>query len=177
MRKPEFTASLFIEFIQRELLMLIVDFKDLHGSVTAGAGDGIIAEGRDDSTTPAIERTVDRVLFAGDSPTDETVGISVPGIDAIVADHLEMMLRDMANKTLDKIHSRDCFGNQLVIFMTVIVEGDGIKGFVIGVDSGGSDNRATEIATDIFEDLFGVTFFGFGINIEAVFRMMIDLSL
>ena len=96
-RKPEFTASLFIEFIQRELLMLIVDFKDLHGRVTARTGDGIIAESREDSITPAIERTVDRVLFTGDGTVDHSVRLSVPCIDAIVTDHLEMMLWDMTD--------------------------------------------------------------------------------
>lgn len=50
--------------------------------------------------------------------------------------------------------------------MPVIMESDHFS--IIFINSGCSYNRATEIAPDIFDYSFRVTFIGFGINIEAL---------
>ena len=55
--------------------------------------------------------------------------------------------------------------------MPVVMESDHFS--IIFINSGCSYNRATEIAPDIFDYSFRVTFIGFGINIEAVFMFQI----
>ena len=47
------------------------------------------------------------------------------------------------------------------------MEGNGFA--VIVINSGCSDNRATEITTDIFDYVFLILLIRFGINIETLF--------
>lgn len=94
------------------------------------------------------------------------------GIDTVITNHFEMFLRDMLYQPFNKIESRYGFGNKLVIFMAVIVESDHFT--VVRINAGGSDNGSAEISADIFDDMLGITFMWFGINVEAVFRVGID---
>ena len=63
MRKPVFTASPFIKFLQRDFAMTIIDIKDFHFGIAAGTGNGIITKGRQDGVAPTIERTINSVFF------------------------------------------------------------------------------------------------------------------
>ena len=62
------------------------------------------------------------------------------GINAVVANHLKMLFGDMTDKPLDEMHSGNCLVNQLVVFVSVVMEGNKLT--VIGVDSRGSNNRS-----------------------------------
>ena len=46
------------------------------------------------------------------------------GINSIIANHFEMFFGYMDDKLFDKFNSRNGFGNELVIFMTIVVKGD-----------------------------------------------------
>ena len=59
-----------------------------------------------------------------------------------------------------------------VILMAVIVEGDHVT--IIFVNAGNCDDRAAEIAPDIFGNNLRVTLIRFGMDIEAVFVVLID---
>lgn len=45
-------------------------------------------------------------------------------VNAIVANHLEMLVGDMNNKTFNEIHNRNSFGNKFVIFVPVVMKGN-----------------------------------------------------
>lgn len=82
-----------------------------------------------------------------------------------------MFFRDVANQPLDEINCRNGFLYVFVIFMVVVVERDMIT--IIFIDSWGGDRRACEIAPDIFDNCFGVTETGSGINVKAMFMVSV----
>ena len=88
-------------------------------------------------------------------------------INAAVADHFEMLFRDMADKTLYELHNRKGFFNIGVIFVAVVMEGDKVA--IIAVNPGCGDNGAPQIASNVFYGGFGVAFIRLGIDIETVF--------
>ena len=45
-------------------------------------------------------------------------------IDAIVANHFEMLVGDMDNKPLNKVNGGNSFDNEFVIFVPVVMEGN-----------------------------------------------------
>ena len=95
------------------------------------------------------------------------INLPVAGINAAVADHFEMLFRDMADKTLYELHNRKGFFNIGVIFVAVVMEGDKVA--IIVVNPGRGNNGPPQIAPDIFYGSLGVTFIRFCIDIETVF--------
>ena len=89
-------------------------------------------------------------FLRGDSPEEFLVDLPVTCIKAAVADHFEMLFGDMADEAFDEIHGRDSLLHILPIFMAVIMEGDKVT--VIAVNTGSGDDRAAQIAADIFKD-------------------------
>ena len=75
----------------------------------------------------------------------------------------------MTNKRLPVY--RKSFFDILFVFMAIVMEGNELA--VIFVNSRCGYNRATEIAADIFDYGFRITFIRFGINIEAMFMFRI----
>ena len=107
------------------------------------------------------------MFFPGNTPAKLFIDFPVPGINAAVSDHFEMLFRDMADQTLYKVHDRDGFFHIFIILMAVVMEGNKVT--IIFVNAGSGDYRTAEIAADILDSSFRVTGIGFGINIEAVF--------
>ena len=95
------------------------------------------------------------------------IDLPVSGIEAAIPDHFIMLFGDMLDKTLYELHNRNGFFHILVIFVPVVMEGNKIA--VISVNSGGSDDRPSKIASDILHNGFRVAFVGFGIDIKAFF--------
>jgi len=115
------------------------------------------------------------MFFFWDGPMKLFVNGTVSGIEAAVADHFIILLRDMLDKAGDEIHDRKGFFNILVIFVPVIVEGDEVT--VITVDSGGGNNGPPKIAPDIFKNFFWITLIRFGIDIKAMLMVTVTLGL
>lgn len=90
-------------------------------------------------------------------------------VETAVTDHFIVLFRDVPDKTLDELHNGDGFLHILIIFMTVVMKGYGVA--VIFVDPGGSDDRTSQITANVFDDGPGVTFIGFGVNIEPFFML------
>ena len=88
------------------------------------------------------------------------------GINPIVADHFEMLFRDVLNEELNKRENRHCFYHEFFIFMAVVMEGN--IGSVVGVDAFRCNNGTAEIATDVFGNDSRVTFGWHGTDIEAI---------
>ena len=113
-------------------------------------------------------------FLSGDSSADKLIRISVASIDTVIADHFEMLFRNVSDKPLNEFHSRNGFRDEHVIFMTIVVEGDSIILFVVGINTRSGDDRPSEISADVFEDLMRITFVWFEVNIESVFGMLVN---
>lgn len=99
------------------------------------------------------------------------ISLSMSGIDAAIPNHFIMLFRDMTDEALYKLHNRNGFFHVFVIFMAVVMESDKIT--IVAVNSGGGNDGASKIASDILHDGFRVTFIGFGIDVEAVFMFAV----
>ena len=95
------------------------------------------------------------------------INLPVACINAAVADHFEMLFRDMADQTLYELHNRKGLFHIGVIFVAVVVKGDKVT--IIAVNPGCGDNRPPQIASNVFYGSFWVTFIRLGIDIETVF--------
>ena len=114
------------------------------------------------------------LLFFGTAyPMEFFVNFSVSCIDTIIADHFIMLLRDMLHKQLDEFNGRNCFFDENIVLMTVIVERDRIILFVITVDTACCNDWTSKITANVFSDCFGVSQGRFGIDIEADFMILV----
>ena len=77
-----------------------------------------------------------------------------------------MFFRDVSDETFYEIHNRQSFFHILFIFVTVIVESNGIS--VILVNPGSGNYWPAKIAADVFSHYFRIAEIRFGIDIEAL---------
>lgn len=152
--------------------MVVVKFHEFHEGTAAWAFKRVITEGGEDTAPPTVERKEYPALLLRNGTEEFMVTLPVTGIDAVVAYLLKMLFRDMLDETVYKIECGDCFNDQFVIFMAVIVECDHIT--VIMVNAGSGNDGPAEIASDIFSHSPGITFIGFCVNIETVFMVSVD---
>lgn len=96
----------------------------------------------------------------------------MPGIKPIVACHLEVPFRDMLDEELNEVNGRDGLLDKNIVLMPVIVESDVFP--IVGVDAGKGDDRAPQVAADIFDDGIGVGKGRFCIDIKAVLIFAVD---
>ena len=94
------------------------------------------------------------------------------GVNSIIANHFKLCFRNVLNKSGNKIKSRDFFNNVFVIFVSVVMKSHGIS--VIGIDSGSSNNRTSQVASNVFSNCFRITKIWFCMNIETVFTMIVN---
>ena len=80
-----------------------------------------------------------------------------------------MFFRDVSDETFYEIHNRQSFFHILFIFVTVIVESNGIS--VIPVNPGSGNYWSAKIAADVFSHYFGIAEIRFGIDIEPMFML------
>ena len=100
---------------------------------------------------------------------------SVPCIKPIVTGHFKIPLRDMLDEEFYEINGRDGLLDKNIVLMSVVVESDIIP--VIGVDTGKSNDRAPQVAADIFDDGTRIGKGGLCIDIKAVLIFAVDKSL
>lgn len=96
------------------------------------------------------------MLFTGNGSEELFINLPVAGINAAVADHFEMLFRDMADEARYELHNRKGYLHIGVIFVAVIVEGDKVT--IIAVNPGRGDNMPPQIASNVFYGGFGITF-------------------
>lgn len=176
MSETVFSLGLLIEVFKRDPVMIVEQVKNRHGGTARRTSDRIIAEGRDDGSSPGSERGKGLTLLFGDGPADASIRLAMASIDAIITDHFKMLFGDVPHKSFDEIHSGNSFMDKDIIFVSVVVEGNGIRSLVIGIDTGSGDHRTAEVAADIVEDSGRAAFVAFGINVETVFRVAINGS-
>ena len=99
------------------------------------------------------------------------ISITMSGVKAAITDHFEMFFRDMADEPFDEINDRNGVLNILFIFVAVIMKSN--LSAIVMIDSGSSDNRASKISANVFNDSFWVTLIRFSINIKAMFMFRV----
>ena len=82
-----------------------------------------------------------------------------------------MFFRDVSDETFYEIHNRQSFFHILFIFVTVIVESNGIS--VIPVNPGSGNYWPAKIAADVFSHYFRIAEIRFGIDIEALLMLSV----
>ena len=111
----------------------------------------------------------------GNSSKKLFILFTVSGIEAVIANHFELLVRNVLYKKLDEFHGRNRFADKGVIFMFIVVKGNRFA--VVRVDSGQSNHRPAKVSADIFGNLLCITQIWFRINIETVFVFMINVCL
>lgn len=94
------------------------------------------------------------------------VCFAVACIQAAIADHFKMFLRDMPDQTFDEVHNRDRFLYIFIIFVSIVMKSD--HRTIIFVDPGSGDHRTPQIASDIFDGSFRITRGRLGINVKSL---------
>ena len=122
-----------------------------------------------------VKAPVETVLFAGNRPPELCIDIPVPGINPAIADHFEMLFRDVPDEPGNEFHGRDRLLDIFLILVAVVVKRD--KAAIVPVDPGSCNDRASQIPPDIFDYGSGVAFIRFGINIKAFFVIVVTGSL
>ena len=94
------------------------------------------------------------------------VCFEVACIQAAIADHFKMFLRDMPDQTFDEVHNRDRFLYIFIIFVSIVMKSD--HRTIIFVDPGSGDHRTPQIASDIFDGSLRITRGRLGINVKSL---------
>ena len=94
-------------------------------------------------------------------------------INAIVAYHFKVPVRDMYDQTIDKVNGRDTFRDGFMILMALIMERHIIP--VIGINPGSGNDRSSKVPADIFHGDIRRTQVRFGSNIKAFGVVFVDL--
>ena len=71
------------------------------------------------------------------------------GIYPIVAEHFEMLFRDMDDQLSNKVRSRNGLGDGFVVFVSGVMIGYIFA--IISINAGSRNNRSAEIAGDVFD--------------------------
>lgn len=155
-------------------MMFIKQVKNRHGGTAGRASNRVITEGRDDGSSPGSKEGEGFVLLFGNGSADMGVGLAMAGIDTVITDHLKVFFRDVSDEPFDEVHSRNSLVHKDIIFVSVVVECNGISKLVIGVDTGSCNHGTAEIAADIVEDSRGIAMVAFGINVEAILGVAVN---
>ena len=99
------------------------------------------------------------------------------GIQSIVANHFEILFRDMLHKELNKLDSRERPFHICIILMPVVMKSNCIVSPVITIDPLCSDDGTAKITSNVFSYGFRIGEGGLGINIEALFMQPVHRSL
>lgn len=94
-------------------------------------------------------------------------------INAIVTKHFEMLVRDMYDQALNKVDGRNAFSYSFMIFMSLIMKSHGVT--IIRINSGGSNNRPSQISADIFDCDIRRAEIRFSPDIKAIGMVFVDL--
>lgn len=116
------------------------------------------------------------MLLFGNGSADTGVGLAMASIDTVITDHLKVFFRDVSDEPFDEVHGRNGLVNKDIIFVSVVVEGNGISKLVIGVNTGRGNHGTAEIAADIVEDSRGTAFVAFSVNVEAILGVAVNGS-
>ncbi len=87
----------------------------------AGTSKGIGVESERAGKSPASASTAERTLIGRDKREKLCFGNRI-GIETIIANHFEMLVRDMNDETLNEFKGGDFLNNETIITMPVVVK-------------------------------------------------------
>ena len=93
-------------------------------------------------------------------------------INTVVADHFEMLIRDMNNETLNKFNNGNGFNDEFVIFMPVVMESNMRAG--VRINTGSGNNWPAKIAANVLRNDRRITIIGFSVNVESFAMITVD---
>ena len=96
-------------------------------------------------------------------------------IQAAISNHFKVFFRDMTDQPFDEVDGRNRFFYVFIIFMTIVMESNGLS--VIVVNPGGGDDWTAEITPNIFNNRGRITKARFSIDIKAMFMFCVTLGL
>ena len=94
-------------------------------------------------------------------------------INTIVTNHFEVLVRDMNNQAFYKVNNGEAFCNRLMILMPGVMKCHGVT--IIRINSGGSNNRSSEISADILNGDIWRTEIGFSTDIKTIRVILVNL--
>ena len=87
----------------------------------AGAAEGICVESEFAGKTPANAGAAKRSLRNRDKRNKLGFG-NRAGIETVISNHFEMLVRNMNNEPLNEVKDRDCFNDEAIVAVPVVVE-------------------------------------------------------
>lgn len=153
--------------------MFMIQLKKEHFFFAVWTLQGVIAHGEQKTIAPGVKIKDYPVFRSMDSFVKMLINLPVSGIKPIVPGHLEILFRDMLNEQFNEINGRKSPLNERVVFMLIVMESYRLP--IVGIDPGKSNDRASKIAADIFNDGSGVAETGFCINIKSIFVLMVNV--
>ncbi len=154
--------------------MIIIKFYEQHFVITLCTFEWVIAKRQEDVLAPFSKRLHQAVFGSWDGFPKRSIFFAVPGIETIVTSHFKVFFRDVLDQEFYKIYGRKCLFYKSIVFVPVIVKCD--VAAIIGINPFQGNDRASEIAADIFDHCTRITETGFGINIKAIFILLVDKS-
>ena len=94
-------------------------------------------------------------------------------INAVVADHFKVPVRDMYDQPFDKVNGRDAFCDCFMVLMALIMERHTIP--VIGINPGSGNDGPAQISADIFNSDIRGARIGFGPDIKPIGMVFVNL--
>lgn len=94
-------------------------------------------------------------------------------INTVVTNHFEVLVRDMNNQAFYKINDGEAFCNRLVILMPGVMKRHGAT--IVRINSGGSNNRSSEISADILNGDIWRAEIGFSPDIKTIRVILVNL--
>ena len=152
-------------------MVLKVKFQKKHGGGAFRTFEWVITEGSKQTVTPTVEGQKNFMFFLRDGTAELFVRRAVPCINAIITNHFKIRFRDMANQSFYEIQCRNCFVNELVIFMPVVVEGDRIT--IIFINAGSCDGRAPKVSANVLGYDGRIAEVWLRIDIETIFLIAV----
>ena len=146
--------------------------------MTARTTERIRGEGGKKGESPASEGTKKSVFGRVDSRDKASVLNSRRKsdggmIEAIVANHFEMLVGDMDNEALNEFHGGNSFDNEFVILMPVVMKSNMRAG--VRIDTGSSNNGSAKIATNILGNGRRIAVVRLSINVESLAMILVDV--
>ena len=157
--------------------MVVIEFQKKHSGAAFRAFQWVVSKAEEDGVTPLVEREKETMLFTGAHAVKHLINFTVSGINAVVADHLEVLFRDMLHEEGDEFEDRDSPYDIGVILMTVIVKSHGVVDSVIFIDSFRGDDGPPQISADVLGKSFCIGESRFGKNIKAFVMDTVHASL
>ena len=84
----------------------------------------VITEGRQDSSSPLVKTSIDRMFGSMYCSLKFGIDLSMSCIQSTIANHLKVFLWNVLDETFDEIYGRDSFLHIFFILMAVVMKSD-----------------------------------------------------